>query len=165
MAFSFNDLNLGSYDVGGAGQTLKPGRYHCEVTEVKLRDTRSGGKQVEVTLQDKKDGLQIRHWINVHVPSSEKATRIGREQLKALLTFGGHPTPDNPSDIASLRGLTPGVSVGEDTYEKDGETRTGSKVKGYFDPTEIGGAPSSQPPKNAGSSPPSDGVEDDDIPF
>lgn len=163
MAFSFNDLNLGSYDVGGAGQTLKPGRYVCEVKDVSLRDTRTGGKQVEVTLADVKSGLQIRHWINVHVPSSEQATRIGREQLKALLTFGGHKTPDNPSDIASLRGLRPGVSVGQDSYEKDGETRSGSAVKGYFDPAELGeksqGGGGSQGSSGSGAD------MDDKIPF
>ena len=163
MAFSFNDLNLSSIDVGGAGQTLKPGRYICEVKEASLRDTRTGGKQVEVTLQDQASGLQIRHWINVHVPSSEKATRIGREQLKALLTFGGHSNPNAPSDISSLRGLKPGVSVGQDTYNKDGEERTGSAVKGYFDPSELGGVTSSS--QGSGGSSPAATKMDDDIPF
>jgi hypothetical protein len=138
MAFSFNELNLGGVDVAGSSSTLKPGRYQCKVTDVALRDTRSGGKQVEVSLEDVASGQSVRHWINVHVPSSEQATRIGREQLKALLTFGGHTNPDKPSDINSLKGLKPGVIVVQQTYNKDGEERTGSAVKGYFDPAEIG---------------------------
>lgn len=162
MAFSFNDLNLSSLEVASGSTTLKPGRYHCEVTDAKLRDTRTGGKQIEVSFNDLSGQGSIRAWINVHVPSSEKATRIGREQLKALLTFGGHSNPDHPEDIALMKGLKPGVSVVSDTYTKDGEEREGSAVKGYFDPAEIGGTKAKPPADNQ-----SDKKEDldDDIPF
>ena len=163
MSFSFNDLNLSGVQVTSGSTTLKPGRYHCEITEAKLRDTRTGGKQVEVTLNDLGGSGSIRAWLNVHVPASEQATRIGREQLKAMLTFGGHASPDKPSDIASLRGLKPGVRVVSDTYQQDGEERTGSTVKGFFDPSEIGG---SAPPSSSGdkTDKKSDDM-DDDIPF
>jgi len=159
MAFSFNELNLSGIEASGSSNTLQPGRYQCKVVSAQLRDTRSGGKQVEVTLEDVGTGGQIRHWINVHVPSSEQATRIGREQLKALLTFGGHKNPDKPGDIASLKGLMPGVSVVSQTYTKDGEERTGSGVKGYFDPAEIG-----KSAQKKGDDKP-DNDMDDDIPF
>lgn len=159
MAFSFNDLNLSGVEAAGGSSTLKPGRYQCKVTDAKLRDTRSGGKQIEVSLEDVSGGGAIRCWINVFVPSSDQATRIGREQLKALLTFGGHTNPDKPGDIGSLKGLKPGVSVSSQTYTKDGEERTGSSVKYFFDPAEIGASKASAP---AG-----DGFSDlkDDIPF
>jgi hypothetical protein len=162
MSFSFNELNLSSLEVSSGSTTLSPGRYHCEVTEAKLRDTRTGGKQIEVTFNDLSGRGSIRSWINVHVPSSEKATRIGREQLKALLTFGGHSNPDRPEDIASMKGLKPGVSVVSDTYTKDGEEREGSTVKGYFDPAEIGGS-STKPPTENKTEAKQD--LDDDIPF
>lgn len=157
MAFSFDNLNLAGVEAAGSSSTLKPGRYQCKVTDANLRDTRSGGKQVEVTLEDVSSGQSVRHWINVHVPSSDTATRIGREQLKALLAFGGHANPDKPGDIKSLKGLKPGVIVVSQTYNKDGEERTGSAVKGYFDPSEIG-SPKAEPSK-------SDKDFEDDIPF
>jgi len=161
MSFSFNDLNLSGVQVTSGSDTLKPGRYHCEITEAKLRDTRTGGKQIEVSLKDLSGSGSIRCWLNVHVPSSEQATRIGREQLKAMLTFGGHASPDKPSDIATLKGLKPGVRVVSDTYQQDGEERTGSTVKGFFDPSEIGGKSSAPPKENEKS----DDDLDDDIPF
>jgi|TARA_R110000764_G_scaffold87422_3_gene168260 hypothetical protein len=160
MSFSFDQLNLSGVQISSGSNTLKPGRYHCEVTDAALRDTRTGGKQIEVSLNDLAGGGTIRVWLNVHLPSSAEATRIGREQLKAMLTFGGHATPDNPSDISSLKGLKPGVRVVHDSYEKDGETRSGSTVKGFFDPAEIGG--SSGASKNQ-SAPKVD--MDDEIPF
>tara|TARA_R100001460_G_scaffold104937_1_gene151020 strand:- start:2597 stop:2833 length:237 start_codon:yes stop_codon:yes gene_type:complete len=78
-----------------------------------------------------------------------------------MLTFGGHASPDKPSDIATLKGLKPGVRVVSDTYQQDGEERTGSTVKGFFDPSEIGGKSSDPPSENEKS----DDDLDDDIPF
>lgn len=164
MAFSFNNLNLENVQAAAAADTLKPGRYHCEVKKAEIKQTRTGGSQIEVTLVDQGGAGSIRAWINVHVPSSSEATRIGREQLKSLLVFGGHKNPDHPGDIKTLVGLKPGVTVTSDDYEKDGETRKGSKVRGFFDPSEMGGsgaAPKSAPKVDA---PPGMGL-DDEIPF
>lgn len=162
MSFSFNELNLSNVQVSSGSATLKPGRYQCEVTDAVLRDTRTGGKQIEVSLNDLAGGGNIRVWLNVHLPSSQEATRIGREQLKAMLTFGGHATPDNPSDISSLKGLKPGVRVVSDSYQKDGETRTGSTVKGFFDPAEIGAKVTSAKMQAPA---PTNAPLDDEIPF
>lgn len=162
MAFSFKDLNLSNIEVTSAGSVLKPGRHVCTVTEAAIKPSKSNGAILELKLAS--DEGAIRHWINVHVPTSEQATRIGREQLKALLVHGGHPTPDNPGGVEKIRGLKVGVSVGTDTYMKDGEERTGSKVKGFFNPSELGvkaSAPATTETKPAAS------FEDikDDIPF
>jgi hypothetical protein len=169
MAFSFNQLNLESVNAAAAADTLKPGRYQCKVAKAEVKQTKTGGSQLEVTLVDLGGQGSIRAWINVHVPSSAEATRIGREQLKGLLLFGGHKTPDHPGDVRTIVGLKPGVAVGTDDYEKDGETRKGSKVRGFFDPKEITGSSSpsnSQSGGNSGgiSAPPGMGL-DDEIPF
>tara|TARA_Y100000813_G_C24092312_1_gene318803 strand:- start:53 stop:559 length:507 start_codon:yes stop_codon:yes gene_type:complete len=137
MAFNFRELNLSGVDISSAPQILQPGRYVVTITDAFIKQTRNGGSAVELSLTDVKGQGTLRAWINVNVPSSQTATRIGREQLKALLIHGGHPTPDNPSDIASLKGLKVGASVQKDTYTMDGEERTGSKLKGFFDPSEI----------------------------
>tara|TARA_B100000745_G_scaffold300348_1_gene253925 strand:+ start:1248 stop:1757 length:510 start_codon:yes stop_codon:yes gene_type:complete len=137
MAFNFKELSLSEVDVSTAAPILMPGRYVVEVKDAELRGTKNGGDAVQISMTDTKGGGSLRGWLNVNVPSSKPATRIGREQLKALLTFGGHPTPDNPNDIKSLIGLTVGISVGKDTYQKDGVEREGSKLKGFFDPSEL----------------------------
>ena len=163
MSFSFSELNL-TQVATQSGSVIKPGAYQCEVTKAELNKTRTGGHQVVVTLSDVKGSGTIRHFINVHNPNSQKATEIGQSELKTLLVHGGHPTPDAPGDIKSLVGLKPGVRVIEDTYMKDGESRTGSSVRGYISPAEVGdtvssGSNTSQSSASAG------GDLDDNIPF
>jgi hypothetical protein len=164
MAFSFKDLNLSGVEAASAGSVLKPGRHVVTVAEAQIKTSRSNGAILELKLTNQEGA--IRHWINVHVPNSEQATRIGREQLKALLVHGGHPNPDNPGGVEKIRGLTVGVSVGSDTYtDKDGNERTGSKVKGFFDPSEVTGKSNKQAPSSSQGG--GDGFDDmkDDIPF
>ena len=161
MSFSFNDLNLSGVEISSASNMLKPGRYVCTAKNARLKDTKSGGKMVEVECEDTASGSSIRAFLNVHIPSSEQATRIGREQLKALLTHGGHKDPDNvgKSGIASINGLKVGVLVVAETYQKDGQTRTGSQVSGFFDPKGFVAQSSSS------SQAPVARTLDDDIPF
>jgi len=166
MAFSFNELNLSGVEVRQSSM-LQPGKYLCVVESAALRDTRQNGKQVEVVLKDTASEATIKTWINVHVPSSHDATRIGREQLKALLVHGGHPNPDKPGDVSSMSGLRVGVAVKADSYEKNGETKTGSAVHYFFAPSELGSQAGAvtkdnfQAPQATGG-----GMKlDDDIPF
>jgi len=167
MSFSFDKLNLGGVQASGASTMLRAGRYVCTARNAALSDTKSGGKYIEVELNDNNDMGSIKAYLNIHIPASETATRIGREQLKALLTFGGHKDPDNigKHGIASINGLKTGVLVVSESYIKDGETRTGSKVKGFFDPT--GFVPTVSPsvtPQSA-QAPSVAPPLDDDIPF
>lgn len=167
MSFSFDKLNLEAVKVSNGSGVLAPGRHLCKVVKGESGSTRSGGAQAIFTLQDENGGGQIRHFINVHVPSSQTATRIGREQYKTLAHFGGHPNPDMPGDPSSFVGLVVGVRVVSDTYMKDGEERTGSQVKAYFDPTEVGGKatpPMQQKSSDSGGDEQDDNL-DDDIPF
>lgn len=137
--FSFSDLNLSGVDVGRAGGgSLKPGRYLCRVISAELGDTRTGGKKITVKLGEIGGGGAITDWINVNLPGKEEATRIGREQLKALLTHGGHATPDKPGDIRSMKGLIVGVVVVEESYtDNAGQAKKGSSVSGYVAPTDV----------------------------
>lgn len=139
--FSFRDLTLAGVETqrtGGNG--LPSGQYICEVTNAELADTRNGGKQVVVTLRDQDGHGEVKDFINVQIHTSEEATRIGRERLKALLVYGGHPTPDQPGDIKSLKGLRVGVIVDPDVYtNKSGQQVAGAKPRRsgcYFSPSE-----------------------------
>ena len=156
--FSFDQLNLSDVKAS-AGGGLQAGRYICKVKAAALRDTAKGGKQVEVNFEDNQGGGVIRAWINVHVPESSEATRIGREQLKSLLVHGGHASPDQPGDIKSLVGLDVGVTVKSESYQKNGETRSGSKVHFFYDPATGASASNDTAPPAAARK------FDDEIPF
>jgi len=158
--FSFNNLNLSEVEFSGGSSILDPGRHVVKVDSAELKDTRTGGKQIAVSFSSTEGKGGIRAWINVHVPSSPTATKIGREQLKALLVNGGHANPDHPGDVASLVGLIVGVGVAEDRYIKDGEERVGSKVSYYFDPKTA-----SKPAPQAESGGAPKPAADDEIPF
>ena len=162
MSFSFNDLNLSTVEASGVSSALRPGRYVCLAKEAKLKDTKSGGKMVEVELEDVGGMGSLRAFLNVHIPSSDQATRIGLEQLKSLLTYGGHKDPNNVGKhgIASINGLKVGVLVVAEQYTKDGETRNGSRVKGFLDPATM----QTETNSSSHSSPPSRDL-DDAIPF
>lgn len=73
----------------------------------------------------------------MYVVGSPKATEIGREELKSLLVWGGHPNPNHPGDVASIVGLKVGVIVRANEYVKDGEKRTGSEIARFIDPADI----------------------------
>jgi len=127
MSWSFRDLNLTGVEVQTGG-SLKPGRYVCRVSDPKIKETRNGGRQVEVRLTDINGSGSVRDFISVYVPgnteNAQTAQRIGRERLKSLLVFGGHPNPDEPGDIKTLDGLIVGVNVEQsEDYEKDGVMR------------------------------------------
>jgi len=159
--FSFNNLNLESVEFSSVSSVLEPGRHVCRVDSAELKDTRTGGKQVVLQLGSTEGKGNIRAWINVFTPSSKQATDIGREQLKALLTHGGHPNPNHPGDINTLQGLVVGVGVSSDTYMKDGQERTGSTVSYFFDPAQASKPVESSKPAEA----PAPTPKDDEIPF
>ena len=156
--FSFNNLNLSDVDFSAStNSVLQPGRHVCKVENAELKPTRTGGQQIVVSLSSTEGSGSIRHFINVYSPVSPDATRIGREQLKALLSHGGHANPDQPGDIDTIKGLVVGVGVNRDSYMKDGQEREGSKVSYYFDPAQAS-APKAASPEGAKP-------KDDEIPF
>lgn len=140
--FDFGSLDLSEYDADSGEMRLKPGRYVCRITEASLEKVTSegnkGGRRLQVVFADRDGHGTIRESINVHLPKSSEATEIGKKQLKTLLTHAGHPTPNNPGDISSIKGLVVGVNVDKDTFKNDrGDIIPTSKVHGwhpYFNP-------------------------------
>jgi hypothetical protein len=170
MSFSFNELNLSGVAVN-TGTFLQPGKYLARVKEAKVESTKSGGAKATIKFEEINGGGSITHWINLHLPGKDKATQIGREQFKSLLFFGGHPNPDKPEDINSVKGLVVGIQVRENKYTKDGVEKTGVEVGYVFDPAELD--PVNYQPKTATEVSPSAGVQaavgsdikSDEIPF
>lgn len=160
--FSFSAIDLSQDDIGRAGgNVLPPGDHVCRVTEAKMKQSKTGGHMLEVKLSAEGTGGSITSYINLLVPTSTEATRIGREQLKALLVHGGHRNPNRPGDVSSIRGLRVGVRVVAEPYTaKDGSVKQGSKVTGFMPPSEVAGAPATA----ASSIRPAADL-DDEIPF
>lgn len=138
MTFSFSNLSLSGVQAAAGANVLAPGKHVVKISDVEVKDTKNNnGKILVVRLRN--DSGVITDNINIHNASPE-ATRIGMEQLKALLVHGGHPDPDNigAHGVNSMKGLEVGVIVGTEMYQ--GEAR--SKVKGYMpaDQVPAGGA-------------------------
>jgi hypothetical protein len=156
--FNFNDLDLTGVKASAGVGVLPPGKYVVRTSKAEIGDTKKkdGSKQLSVLCTDVDGNGIITAYINVFNKTSEKATEIGREQLRALLEFGGHPSPDRPGDISTLNGLTVGIIVGRETYEG----KTSSKVKGFCLPSEV------QPSANGGeAAKPGSVGGDSDIPW
>lgn len=137
--FDFRDLNLSSVEVSAGSSVLKPGKHIVRVSEAKIVPTKKndGSKQLFIKVGGLNGEGVISHWINMHIVGSPKASEIGREELKSLLVWGGHPNPNHPGDVASIVGLTVGVIVKAKEYTKDGEERTGSVISRFIDPADI----------------------------
>lgn len=166
MSFNFSELNLSGAEVQSGGSMLKPGKYIATVKEVKVTPTskNDGSVKMDLVLEAANGGGTIKHWINLYNKTSAEATRIGRNELKTLLHFGGHPNPNQPGDVALIKNLTVGLLIKEAKYTKNGVEKTGSEVGAFIDPAEVDPErytprPLAAPPEKKG-----DGFADD-IPF
>lgn len=155
--FDFGSLDLSNVKAATAGAVLPPGRYVCTTSDAKVENTKEGGgKYLSVRLKEINGKGVITGRLNLHLPKSAEATRIGLEQLKGLLTCGGHEDPNNVGQlgVSSINGLTVGVIVKGEKYQ--GEDR--SAVSGFCKPSDVKGY-ESQVPQETGS------IGDSDIPF
>jgi hypothetical protein len=71
-------------------------------------------------------GQKVNDRINI-VNNSKEAVEIGRARLKHLLEMAGHPNPNQPKDVNSIKGLNVGVHVvdGADWADQEGMIRKG----------------------------------------
>lgn len=137
--FDFSQLDL--TDVQVKGSRLRAGNYVCTITEPEIKHSKTGGRYLSVKLVDKAGEGSIGYNITLENKNTT-AVQIGRETLKDLLTKGGHPSPNKPGAIDSIKNLIVGIRVVQSEYkDKDDMTRMGSEVKQYnpfFNPKENG---------------------------
>lgn len=154
--FSFDQLDLSGVQASSGGG-LDLGRQLVMITEPKMVPTASGGgTKLEVKLTNPTTKKSMKHWINVHLPNSTEATRIGREQLKTMLVCAHHPNPDRPGDVATLNGLLVGVNVRQNGDYKE--------VHYFFDRDEQAGTATPAAGQSQRHGAPIDGIKGD-IPF
>jgi len=150
---SFNELDLSAVAESRGVSLLQPGTYDVKVLNAEWQEMSNGnGHQVMVELEDTGGTGTIRHWINVSHKTSKQAQEIGQRQLKSLLQFGGHPNPDKPGDIGTMRGLIVGAVVGMSKERRNPNTgkimESRPEVRGY------------RLPKNDAADVPSNGAAD-----
>ncbi len=158
----FGNINLSQVQAEEGRKTLPPGSYTCVIKSAKVEDTKGGdGKKLVVELADKAGGGSVTDIINLH-NRNPQATEIGLRRLKALLVAAKHPNPNQPGDVASLKGLTVGVHVeqSDDWKDAQGNVRKGGgkprNYGAYFTPEGVAGGTNSADGKPAFN---------DDIPF
>lgn len=95
------DLNEYQGEERGSYDPIPKGEYKMKATEAEFKDTRSGGQMIAVTFEvvgGEHNGRKIWNNFNV-VNNSEKAQRIGREQVSAWAKAAGKP---NATDFNEL---------------------------------------------------------------
>jgi len=126
----------------GSYEPLKPGKYVCEVEDIELKETKSGGAGLNVKLSvvyPNSVGRKVFDWINLAHPTSQKCVEIGQQQLAGFCKGLGIPMLQD-TDHALTKKI--GVVV---AIDKDDSTK--NRVKGYYNPvTEQPQAPVSPTP-------------------
>lgn len=145
----------------GTGDQLPPGSYVVKVVSAEEATSKNGNPQVVVDLQVAEGdfaGAEIRDWITITEAS------MGRV-VQALQGLGIDTSRDVDLDVGELVGRRAEVVVREDTYvDRQGETRTSMKVKGYRPVSRASDVPSDFPEGQA----PANGKKNDDgqpLPF
>jgi hypothetical protein len=167
----FGGLNLSGIEASDY-VGIPEGNHVVRAMDAKIEDVAGSKTNKKLVVEFKEVGGpgRIRFQFNVH-NTSEKAQEIGLRQLKSFLVSGGHPSPDNPRDISSLKGLVVGVTVapGKPYLDKEGNEKIRNEIKRFFSPAELGeDAPAA--PRQSAHAPrqpakPADDNFDDDIPF
>lgn len=159
---NFNDLDLTADSLQGAPR-LRPGRHTVRCTDaVWAQKSGTSDWRVEATFEAV-DGTGSTNFYFNTGHHKEDARRIGRSQLKTFLTVSGHPNPDKPGSVMTLKGLVCDVLVENGAPYRDsrtGEQRVTPEIK-VFMPKGDGNYASG----GAASSAPERPRLNDDIPF
>ena len=82
---SYLDIDLSEVTISSSTLSLLPdGRHNVMIKSVRVTKTSTNADQLEVKYQN--DAGAMTQWIIFNHPNSDAATKIGREQLKLLLT-------------------------------------------------------------------------------
>ena len=100
MSFNFSSLDLTEVNQESGRRTLTAGDHACRISDVEIKDTRSGGKMLIIEMTGD-GGQKVNDRINI-VNNSKEAVEIGRARLKHLLEMAGHPNPNQPNDKGAI---------------------------------------------------------------
>ena len=121
MSFNFKDLDLSDVDAdsGPASDRIGVGTHEVTVTDASIDQCKNPKHyRLRVNFHDKDQNTILKDFNMVN--ASDRAVKIGREQLKALLEASKHPNPDKPDDVSSLKGLKLQIKVDLGKARDDG---------------------------------------------
>ena len=156
----FSNLNLSGVTPDDYAP-LTVGEFTLRSTDAEIKTAPNGvNKRLVVAFTDVEGSGSIKHGFNLVNPSAQ-AQEIGKKQLKSFLVAGGHPNPDHPGDLETLKGLTVRVYVGmgKPYVGDDGQRRQNPEIKRFILDGE--GAAPATPVGGAAAG----GIADDQIPF
>ena len=159
MSNDWNFGNLNLTDVKAGGSRLPEGVYHVQCTDARLEDGVGSNKKLVLELKAVDGSGDIRQILNIK-HTSDRAQEIALRQLKTFLVAAGHPTPDSPKDIGTLKNLECKIRVamGNPWKNNEGKEVTSTEVKSFM-PLDAAA------PSDDKTSDKSDNIMDDDIPF
>lgn len=139
---------------GFDGELLPAGNYLSVITASAVKDTKDKtGKYIEIEETIQQEGYRGRKvWTNLNVRNkSEKAEKIGQEQLKELLIALGR-ADRKMTDTGQLHGIPHVIKV---FVEKDESGRYSDKngIKGFLPASKGAGSPAQPRPTPAASGP------------
>lgn len=133
--------NTNMQDVPNEVVPLAPGEYSLEITKVEFDDYED--RRRGVTVPNGKMTLTFRNTEGEQVDKTIRDTILrvkGWELMevkeKRLLKAAGIYQEDTAIDTDELVGCCVPCIVAEQTYEQDGETRVGAKIRTYIIPSE-----------------------------
>lgn len=129
-----------------AAGLVPPGKYTLQVIESEVCATKAGtGQYIKFTfeiLDGEYRGKRIYSNCNFANPN-ETAQRLGREWLKSLATYSGHPNPNVIRDTQELHGRP---VIGSVIVKDGGEYADSNEIKGF---AKVAGQPAAAPPAPA----------------
>ena len=132
----FSSLNLADVEPDDYAP-LPAGEHDVECTGGEIKTGSNGkDKRLVVSLNSVDGAGSIKTGFNLYHTGSKQAQEIGLRQLKAFLVASGHPNPDEPGDLGSLKGLRCRVYVGKGKpfIGQDGQQREPLEVKRFIIP-------------------------------
>lgn len=133
------NLNLSDVSTMSDKVVLPTGNYPVKITSAEVAETKKGGHMIvagfTVTAGEHK-GATVTNRFNI-VNDNEDAVRIGLQQIKTILTVGGHKNPNLLKHTGELVGLELSIYIEEvdnNWTNKDGEEveSTQNEFKGYM---------------------------------
>lgn len=160
----FSNLDLSDAELDDFAP-LGLGEHEVRCTDVEIKSLPANGRRLILSLDATDGSGNIKAGLNI-VHSSKMAQEIARSQLKTFLTAGGHPDPDHPGDLDTLKGLICRIYVGEGKpyTNSDGKTVQYNEVKRFLLPDEV--APTHHASgASSGGGATKTGISGDEIPF
>lgn len=139
---TFQDAN--QVETNDSFEPLKPGKYYVAIEEVEVKDTKSGGKGMNIkfdVIGPEGTGRKLFDFINLAHPTSPKCVEIGQKQLASICKAIGMQVITNTNQMLTQKiGVV--VAIDKDNPEQN-------RIKGYYNLAAEAAKPATPAPQAA----------------